>query len=420
MLIIKKITPNMKQFPGDKKILIVNPGPVYPVKAMNQMRTNNMLRVLSSDFEISLATPVDSEEIYEESMKYMNNYGGKFYSLGSVKPKNNIIKKRLSQIYEYAGYYLLGYDKEVLTYKRFTDKIINVIKENNFKTIISNYWEGSLFFRELNSEYFKILDPHYAVGENLEVFENKKITGFKKLIEKKRLKRNLKLEKEVVNLSDLTLPLSKRNIEEFKKIAPEKDALLIPDGNDLEFFSSFPLNPDSKTILFYGAMGSEQNRNAFFRFYNNIYPSLKKEFKDLKVLVVGANPPDKIKQLDDNINFTVTGFVKDVRPNLAKAWFCIIPLELGSGFRGRVIELMAMGIPVIGTHNALDSIGLRNETEGFISDNDLELVNYCILLLRNNDLRNLISRNASKFVNANYSLDATFGKLNNYLNKNFI
>lgn len=405
----------MTQFPGDKRILIVNPGAVYPVKAMNQMRTNNMIRMLSSEFEVSLAAPADSDEIYDESVKYMKNYCGKFYSLGSLKPKGNLFIKRLSQIYEYAGYYIFGYDKEVLTYNRFGDTIIKIIKENNFKIIISNYWEGSLFFRKLSGDYFKILDPHYSVGENWEVFKNKNLKGITKYLEKRRLTKNSRLEKEIVNISDLTLPLSNRNFEEFKKIAPDKDALLIPDGNDLEYFSSYALMPDSNIVLFYGAMGSNQNQKAFFRFYNNIYPALKREFKDLKVLVVGANPPDEIKQLDDNINFEVTGFVEDVRPYLAKAWFMVLPLELGSGFRGRIVEVMAMGIPVIGTHNALDSVGFDNGVQGYIKDSDDEIFEHSKMLLNNVELRKLLSKSSIDFVINNYSLESTFGKLNKYL-----
>ena len=111
----------------------------------------------------------------------------------------------------------------------------------------------------------------------------------------------------------------------------------------------------------------------------------------------------------------MTGFVEDVRPWLSKAWLSIIPLELGSGFRGRVIELMAMGIPVVGTHNALDSIGLKCGIDGFISDDNQELINISSNMLKSEHLRNFVSLSANDYVQFNYSLEATFGKLRNYL-----
>lgn len=219
----------------------------------------------------------------------------------------------------------------------------------------------------------------------------------------------------MIEASDLLLPLSKRNQDEFMKIAPHKPMVLIPDGSDVECYSSFPVKPDPNTILFYGAMSSPQNINAFKRFYKKIYPTLKMRFPELRLLVVGNKPADDIIKLHNGKDIIVTGFVDDVRTWLTQAWIKIIPLELGSGFRGRVIELMAMGIPVIGTHNALDSIEMENGKQGFISDSDDELIKYCLKLLNNHDLRKEMSRNAIAFVKEKYSLEATFGKLNTYL-----
>jgi glycosyltransferase involved in cell wall biosynthesis len=267
----------------------------------------------------------------------------------------------------------------------------------------------------LNNGIFKILDPHYAVGENIDVLNQLKDNRIKYFFEKRRLYNNIKMEREVVRASDLLLPLSKRNYEEFRKISPSKQMLLIPDGANLKYYLSYPSDPDPETILFYGAMSSDQNRSAFNRFYNNIYPRLRQEFPSLKLLVVGSGPPEELKALHDGSKIIVTGFVKDVRPWLSKAWFNIIPLELGSGFRGRVIELMAMGVPVVGTHNALDSIGIENCKHGFISNSDDELTIYSLNLLRDSSLRIEISKNAIDFVKKNYSLEATFGKLNKFL-----
>ena len=209
------------------------------------------------------------------------------------------------------------------------------------------------------------------------------------------------------------------NLIEFLKIYPEKPMLLIPDGADINYYLSYDVNPQRGVILFYGAMGSSQNINAFWRLYKKILPEIKKEFPDIKLLVVGSNPPDEIRFLDNGSSIIVTGFVEDVRPWLAQAWVCLIPLELGSGFRGRIIELMAMRIPVAGTHNALDSIGFESGKHGFISDSDEDIINFSKLVLRDQKYRTEICQNASEFVRSNYSLEATFGKLNEYLKNHF-
>ena len=398
-----------------KKILVVNAGPIYPIKAMNQMRTHNMIRTLSKEFMVDLLTPYIDDESSDASRRNISDLGGEYIPITSVKHKNNLLKKRAAQILEYLFYYILGIDKEVSANRWNNKKILNIIMDRGYKIVISNYWESSVYFQKLGDEVYKILDPHYAVGENLDILARTKRSKIKYFFEKRKLRNNIKMEKKVIENSDLLLPLSKRNFEEFKKIAPDKPMLLIPDGADLEHYLSYPSYPDPSTILFYGAMSSAQNRSAFKRFYKNIFLELIKKFPDLKLLVVGSNPPDEIKTLHNGTKVTVTGFVEDIRPWLSKAWLKVIPLELGSGFRGRVIELMALGIPVIGTHNALDSIGLINGKDGFIEDSDEGLSGRCIELLKNHSLRNEISFNARDFVKKNYSLEVTFGKLNEFL-----
>lgn len=396
-------------------ILIVNAGPVYPVRAMNQMRTHNMIRTLSKDFKVDLLTPFTDEETLEQSHKAMSLTGGKYIPVKSSKHKGDLVRKRINQLSEYLNYYFFGIDQEVTANKRNNKRFLSIIRQRGYKIVISNYWEASLYFSELGNDVYKILDPHYAVGENISVlmkFRGRKIKYF---FEKRRLDKNIRLESKVIKASDLLLPLSKRNLTEFLKISPDKPMLLIPDGADLDYYFSFPSNPEPYTILFYGAMGSSQNRAAFWRLYKNIFPELKKEFPGLKLLVVGSNPPEDIKLLHNGEDVTVTGFVEDVRPWLSKAWLSIIPLELGSGFRGRVIELLAMGLPVIGTRNALESVEVESGKQGFVADCDKDLIFYCSILIKNHNLREEFSRNAKAFIIKRFSLETTFGKLNHFL-----
>lgn len=394
-------------------------GTIYPIRAMNQMRTHNMMRVLSDEYEVDLATTANDEEEQNISAQKMKELGGKYIYLGTVKPKNNIIKKRTMQIIERLRYYLFADDFEVTSNRFLEGKILAAVRAGGYDAVISNYWEASLFFTKLNANVKKILDPHYSVAENFDVLERNKVTGFKRILELRRLNKNRELEKKVIAASDATIPLSQRNFEEFDKIDGGKPKVLVADGNDLDYFFAYKPQPDPKTLLFYGAMSSKQNIEAFFRLYNDILPELKKTVPDLKLLVVGSKPIQPIKDLDNGRDVIVTGFVDDVRPYISQAWFSMIPLNYGSGFRGRVVELLALGVPVIGTHNALDSVAMQHEVNGYISDDNAEMIRYAKMLLENHDLRKTISENSLSFVKETYSLEATFGRLLPFLDKLF-
>ncbi len=175
--------------------------------------------------------------------------------------------------------------------------------------------------------------------------------------------------------------------------------------------------PQEKTLLFFGNMGNQQNKHAFSRLWNRIVPLLRKQIPDLKLLVVGSNPPEEVKKLHDGEKVIITGFVEDPREHLSKATLMILPLESSSGFRGRMVEVMAMGLPVIGTHNALDSIEMTDGVHGFITDSDEEMVATAVRLMKKPQLRQKISAECKKFVYEKYSIEATTGKLSAYFDE---
>ena len=399
----------------DLRILVVNAGPVYPVRAMNQMRTRNMILTLSHDFSVDLLAPVADDVAATESARAMKSLGGEFIQVRSVKHSSYPLRKRLAQIYELAGYYLFGTDREVTAGRWYNSIVAGTIRERGYDVVIGNYWEFSGYFPKLEGEVFRILDPHYSVAENFDVLSRKDKGALSYMFERRRLMKNLAMERAVVESSDLLLPLSERNLSEFRKIAPGKPMLLIHDGADLDYFLDCQTNPDPSCILFYGALGSPQNRGAFRRLWNNIFPAIKNEIPEARLLIVGSNPPPKISSLHNGNDVIVTGFVEDVRPYLAQAWISVLPLELGSGFRGRAVELMAMGIPVVGTHNALHSTGFESGVHGYVSDDDNEAARYCIKLMIDRQLRGRMSEHARQFAIGHYSLNATFGKLNEFL-----
>ena len=70
---------------------------------------------------------------------------------------------------------------------------------------------------------------------------------------------------------------------------------------------------------------------------------------------------------------------------------------------------------MIGTDNALKSIQIEHGVNGYISDSDEEIAKYSVLMATDAEEREKIVRNGKEFVKDNYSIEATFGKLSEYL-----
>jgi len=79
-----------------------------------------------------------------------------------------------------------------------------------------------------------------------------------------------------------------------------------------------------------------------------------------QVLIVGRDPTPRLQRAGKQPGVTVTGFVDDVRPYLERATVFAAPLRFGAGIQNKLLEAMAMEVPVVASPLAAD--GLRTES----------------------------------------------------------
>lgn len=121
-----------------------------------------------------------------------------------------------------------------------------------------------------------------------------------------------------------------------------------PNGVDTDFFKPKPLaHYDPTRIAFVGRMDYYPNQQAVLAFCRDVLPGLRAWNPDIRLDVVGANPVATIKDLAAQPGVTVTGTVPDVRPFVTNAALTIAPLAIARGTQNKILESMAMGVPVV-------------------------------------------------------------------------
>ena len=162
-------------------------------------------------------------------------------------------------------------------------------------------------------------------------------------------------------------------------------------------------------------MRSPHNVNAVLYFSDEIYPSIKEKIPDIKLYIVGRNPPEKIRQLTLDESIIVTGYVEDVRPYLSKSSIIVVPMLSGTGIKNKILEPMAMKKPVISTSIGARGLDVTSGDNIVIADHPMEFAINVVELLNDERLRRKIACNGRKLVEIKYSWEKMSDMLNNVL-----
>jgi len=94
------------------------------------------------------------------------------------------------------------------------------------------------------------------------------------------------------------------------------------------------------------------NEECVLSFCQKVMPVLREKYPDVTLSVIGAEPPANIMALNREPGVTVTGTVDDIRTYVQKSALMITPLEIARGTQNKILEGMAMGVPVISSRTA--------------------------------------------------------------------
>jgi glycosyltransferase involved in cell wall biosynthesis len=97
-------------------------------------------------------------------------------------------------------------------------------------------------------------------------------------------------------------------------------------------------------------------------FVEAVWPGIRACRPEAQFWIVGSNPTRDVLALSSIPGVTVTGRVPDVRPYLKFADVAVAPLRLARGVQNKVLEALAMNLPVVAAPQALQGLGENRPT----------------------------------------------------------
>ncbi len=196
------------------------------------------------------------------------------------------------------------------------------------------------------------------------------------------------------------------------------DVRALPNGIDSQLFDPALGQPAAQMlacngprIIFTGQMDYAPNISAAVRAIERLLPKLRQQFPAASFHVVGRNPPAELLAHHGTGGVHVWGAVDDIRDWLAAADLALVPLELARGVQNKVLEAMAMALPVVLTASAATGIGGSDAKHYAVAECDADLIDRVATLLVSPPKAKAMGLEARRFVVEGLSWQATLAPL---------
>lgn len=372
------------------KILFLSRWFPYPPDNGSKLRIYNLLRGLAKQHEITLLSFVDQPDIQSDlsglqslcqnirvvtHKPFQPNSGQALLGFFNLKPRsfiNTFSKEMQSCIQQELAKnncdLVIASQIDMAAYSPFFQGVPALFEEVEVGTLYENFTQATSIASGLRAG-FTWFKHRYFLSSLLENFEMSTVVS----------------EKEYQYLV--------RIISDDRKIE------VIPNCINLADYAGIQETAQPDTLIFTGAFTYHPNFEAMQWFVAKVLPIIQTKKSDVHLSITGNHGS---RSLPQTRNVSLTGFVNDIRPIIARSWASIVPIHTGGGTRLKILEAMAQGTPVIATSKGAEGLDVQNGKHLLIADTPESFAQETTRLLDDLDLRQYLASNAYELIQEKY------------------
>jgi polysaccharide biosynthesis protein PslH len=217
---------------------------------------------------------------------------------------------------------------------------------------------------------------------------------------------------DTYRMFDMNVFVSEHDRKQVLEADPGIRTDVIEGGIDTEHFASRRQeHPRSPSLIFVGTLWYYPNVQGLTWFFRDVFPLVKKRVPGISLSLVGNRPSASVRSMAALNGAELVGPVPDVRPYMDKAGIFIVPLQIVSGVRYKILEAMSMSIPVVSTSLGSEGLDVSHRENIMIGDSPEEFTRCIQELCADPELWKKISKGGRTLVESRYRADMNSRKL---------
>ncbi len=327
--------------------------------------------------------------------------GASHYSLIEfVEVDNNIyIKDAILNLFSGASFHISRFISE-----DFKKKLIELLSSKKYDFIQLETLVLAAYIPTIreHSKAKIMMRSHNVEFEIWERIKNNTTFPIKKWYLSLLVRRLKKFELSQINLYDLFLSITQKDLDYYKKLGLNIPSLNIPIGiNKKNYFPDYSSFLKKNKINFIGSLDWQPNLEGLSWFLEHVWHKTIKEYPDMEFHIAGRNTPKSLLDLREK-NIFVHGEVDDAKAFINECPIMIVPLRSGSGMRVKILEGMALGRVVITSSIGMEGIPAIHQKEILIADTPEEYVTAIRFCMEGKEQMEQIGKNAEIFIQENF------------------